>query len=161
MRVTSERIQDCQVVLNVELEPDEVEEGMQKAYKHLVQKVKVPGFRPGRTPRAILERYVGPEVMMEEALEHLIPEAYEEALKKESLEAVGRPRIEVVKVDPVTFKAVVPLKPVVTLGNYKVEVRLQPESAVVTEEEIEAAIKEVLNRAATLSPGERAAQFGD
>ncbi|MEW6141870.1 MAG: trigger factor [Chloroflexota bacterium] len=161
MKVTSERIHDCQALLNVELEPDEVEEGMQEAYKHLVGKVKVPGFRPGKAPRAILEHHIGTEAMMEEALEHLIPEAYEEALKKESLEAVARPRIELVKIEPVTFKATVPLRPVVRLGNYKAEMRLQPDPVEVTEDEIDTAIEAVQDQTATLTPVERASQFGD
>lgn len=161
MKVTSEKIQDCQAVLNVELEPDEVEAGMRRAYKHLVGRVKVPGFRPGRTPRAILERHLGTEVMMEEALEHLIPEAYEKALKDEALEAVARPRIEVVKMEPLTFKAIVPLKPVVRLGNYKAEMRLTPDPVEVTQDEIETSIKAAQNQTATLVPVERASQFGD
>jgi len=161
MKTTSERIQDCQAILSVELEPDEVEKGMQEAYKHLVGRVKVPGFRPGKAPRDVLERYIGSQAMMEEALEHLIPEAYEGALKKESLEPVARPRIELVKVDPVTFKATVPLKPIVRLGNYKGEMRLMPERVTVTEEEIDTAIKSIQDQTATLVPVERASRFGD
>lgn len=161
MKVTSEKIPDCQAVLNIELEPIEVERGMQKAYKHLVGKVKVPGFRPGKAPRAVLERHVGSDAMMEEALEHLIPEAYEEALKRESLEAVARPQIELVKIEPVTFKATVPLRPVVRLGNYKAEMRLQPDQVEITEDEVSTAIKAVQEQVATLTPVERASQFGD
>jgi trigger factor len=161
MKTTSERIQDCQAILSVELDPDEVEKGMQEAYKHLVGRVKVPGFRPGKAPRAVLERYIGSQAMMEEALEHLIPEAYEGALKKESLEPVARPRIELVKVNPVTFKATVPLKPVVRLGNYRAEMRLQPDQVEVTEDEVNTAIRSIQDQTATLVPVDRASQFGD
>ena len=75
MKTTSEKIESCQAVLTVELEGAELEKGMQQAYKHIVGKVKVPGFRPGNAPRDVVERHVGSQAMMEEALEHLIPDA--------------------------------------------------------------------------------------
>ncbi len=107
MKVTSEQSGECQVILNIELEAPEVEKGLEKAYKRLVTKVKVPGFRPGKAPRELLERQVGQELMLQEALEDLVPDAYEEALKKENLEAVARPHIELLETSPVKLKATV------------------------------------------------------
>jgi trigger factor len=161
MKTTSEKIESCQAVLTVELEGAELEKGMQQAYKHIVGKVKVPGFRPGKAPRDVVERHVGSQAMMEEALEHLIPDAYEEALKKESIDAVARPQIELLKVDPVTFKATVPLKPVIKLGKFREEMKLQPEKAELTEEEINNSIRTIQEQNAVLTPVARASQFGD
>jgi trigger factor len=161
MKVTSEQSGECQVTLNIELEAAEVEKGLDKAYKRLVTKVKVPGFRPGKAPRELLEHQVGQEVLLQEALEDLVPDAYEEALKKESLEAVARPHIELLEKSPVTLKATVPTKPIITVGNYREQMRLQPEPAEVSQGEIDRTIKLFANQKATLTPVDRATTFGD
>jgi trigger factor len=161
MKVTSERLKDCQVLLNVELEKAEVEKGLADAYRRLVRKVKVPGFRPGKAPRQVLEAQLGRAALLEEALENLIPAAYEEAVKKEGLEAAARPKIELVTASPPVFRATVPLKPVVRLGNYREQMRIKPEVAEVTDNEVNRAVAQLREERAELVPVDRPARFGD
>ncbi len=71
MKVTNEKTENCQAFLNIEMEPVEVEESLEKSYHRLVKRTKIPGFRKGKVPRPILERYIGKESLFQEALEHL------------------------------------------------------------------------------------------
>ena len=118
MKVTKEKTENSQAFLTVEMEPAEMEESLEASYRRLVKKANIPGFRKGKAPRAILERYMGKESLLEEALKHLVPQAYEKAIKEQEIEPIAQPQIEITQTDPVVFKAVVPLKPTVKLGDY-------------------------------------------
>ena len=101
MKTTVEKGEHCQATLTVEVEPAELEEALEKAFRRMSQKVKVPGFRMGKAPRQLLERQVGKEAMLEEALEKLVPELYNLALDSENIDAVGQPDINLEGVEPV------------------------------------------------------------
>ena len=75
MKVTNEKTENSQVFLTIEMEPAELEESLEKSYHRLVQKTRVPGFRKGRAPRTILERHIGKESLLEDALNALVPQA--------------------------------------------------------------------------------------
>lgn len=160
MKVTKEKVENSQAYLTVEMEPPEIEEGLDKAYRRLVQKANIPGFRKGKAPRNILERYVGKEGLLEDAINHMVPTAYEKAIKEQNIEAVAQPEIEILKTEPVTFKAVVPLNPTVDLGDYK-SVRVPPESTEVKEEEIKNVLDGVLHQHATWEAVDRPVEFND
>lgn len=160
MKVSSEPIENSQVSLNVEMEATEIDEYLDKAYNHIVGRVKVPGFRKGKTPRAILERHVGKDAFLQEALEHLIPDAYQKALHEQKIEPIARPEIQVIQTEPVIFKAIVPVYPTVKLGDYK-EIRVESKQVEVTEKEVEAAIQQLRLQHATLMPVDRPANMGD
>ncbi len=140
--------------------PEEIEESSQTTYRRLVQRVNVPGFRKGKAPRPLLVRHVGSEAFLSDVIEDAVPEAYEKALAEQDIDAVARPQIELVERDPVIFKAVVPLKPVVRLGDYQ-ETRFQPEKIEVTEERVDAVVEEMRHQWATWESVERAVAFSD
>ncbi|MFQ5925054.1 MAG: trigger factor [Dehalococcoidia bacterium] len=160
MKVSSERIENSQVVLQVEAEPEEVERSLEEAYRHLVKRADVPGFRRGKAPRAMLERYLGKEALLDEAVEHLVPQLYSRAIEEQGIDAIAQPEIEITQTDPVVFKATVPLRPTVELGNYR-EIRVDPEPVEVAEEEMEKAIEQIRYQHAPWQPAERPIQFGD
>jgi trigger factor len=160
MKTTSEKIENCQVALNIEMEGEETLKYMGIAIEHLARKATLPGFRKGKAPRALVEQHVGKEAILQEALEHLVPEAYEEALAKESIMAIGDPRIELIQVDPVIFKATVPLRPEVTPGNYK-DIRLEIGKKEVAESDVSQVIEQLQMQFGTLVPVERGIQYGD
>ena len=118
MRVTKEKTENSQAFLTIEMEPTEVEESLDKSYYRLVRKTNVPGFRKGKAPREVLERYIGKECLLDNALDNLLPEAYEKAIKEQEIEAIAQPHIEIAEKDPVVFKVTVPLKPTIKLGDY-------------------------------------------
>lgn len=160
MKVTREKVENCQAFLTIEMEPEEVEESLDKAYRRLVKKTNVPGFRKGKATREILERYLGRENLFEDALNHLIPEAYEQALKEQEIEAFARPAIEIAQNDPVVFKATVPLAPRTELGDYR-HIQVKPEPIEVAEADVNAAMEQLRHQHAIWEPVERPVAFND
>ena len=117
-----EKIEKSQVVLTIEVGAPEFEAAIEKAYQKMRKKINVPGFRPGKAPRKIIEGMYGAEVFFEEAINIAFPEAYEAAVKEQELQVVGYPSVEIegqVTRDGFTFKATAPVYPEVTLGQYK------------------------------------------
>ena len=142
MKVTVDKTENRQAYLTIEMEQAEVDEGLKKAYSHLVQKYLIPGFRKGKAPRPILEQYLGKQAFMEEAVEHMAPLAFEKACKEKDIHAIARPQVELEKMEPVTYKMTVPLEPVVKLGDYK-SIRMAMESIEVKDEDIEKTIEQI------------------
>lgn len=160
MNVTKDKEEQRQVWLTIQVSPEEVEEGMQDAYRRLVQRVKVPGFRKGKAPRAILERQIGKENLREEAIEHIIPAVYKKAVAEQKLEPIARPEIELSQPDPLIFKAVVPLAPVTELGDYQT-IRLTPEEVSISDDEVTQVVEQLRHQKATWQPVERPVKAND
>lgn len=160
MKVTTETLEDSQIALNIEAEAGELNKAMDDAYRRLVNKISVPGFRKGKAPRFILEQHIGKGALLEEALEELIPQLYKEAIDLQKIEPIERPQMEIIQTEPVVFKAVVPVKPTVELGDYR-NLKLQPEPVEITDKEIDAAVELKRQEQAVLTPVNRPVQFGD
>lgn len=160
MKVNNEKTENSQAYLTIEMEPSEMEASLEKSYRRLVKRVDVPGFRRGKAPRAVLERHIGYDSLLQDTVDELVPEAYEKAIKEQAIEAIARPQIEVVQTDPIIFKAVVPLKPVIKLGDY-LSVRIDPEPVEVTEGDIDSVIEQLRHQHATWEPVQRSVDFGD
>jgi trigger factor len=160
VKVTKEKEEKSQAFITVEVEPTEVETYMEKAYQRLVKRANIPGFRKGKAPRAILERYFGRDGLLNEAFDFLIPDTYEKALKEHSIEAIAQPEIEIIKTEPVTYKATIPLKPVVTLGDYK-KIKIEPKEIKVTDKEVDDVIERLRHQHATWEPVDRPVAMHD
>ncbi len=160
MKVTNEKTENSQAFLTIEMETTEVEEFLEKSYHRLVRKADIPGFRKGKASREILERYIGKESLLEDALNKLVPEAYEKAIKEQKIEAIAQPYIEIAQTDPVIFKATVPLPPKVELGDYH-HIQVTPEPVELTEDDVNAVIEQLRHRHATWEPIERPVDFDD
>lgn len=122
MKVNWERTENNTVQMHVEVPAERVEEALQKAYRKVVKNVSLPGFRKGKVPRQILEMRFGPEILYEDAVDILLPQAYSEAVEQSGIEPVDRPNITDLKIEkgaPLTFAAEVTVKPEVELGKYK------------------------------------------
>lgn len=161
MKVTKERIPESQVLLEIEIDEERLERSMEKAYRRLAGRTKVPGFRKGKVPRAMLERYVGRDALVREALDDAVPAAYREAIEQEEIDPIDQPDLEIVTLEPlVSFKATVPVAPVISLGDYR-SVRLDPPMTAVEESEIDDALQDLRRRYATIAPVDRAVGDGD
>jgi len=160
MKVSSEKIENCQVSLDIEAEESELGKSLDEAYKRLVNRVSISGFRKGKAPRAVLEQHIGKSALLEEALNHLIPRLYQQAIETQEIEPIAEPQIEVTQSEPLVFKAVVAVKPTVKLGDYH-SIKLEPEVVEINDEKIEAAIEMFRERQAVLEPVERPVQPGD
>ncbi len=160
MKVTREKAENCQAFLTIELEPAEVEQALEQSYRRLAGKANIPGFRKGKAPRAVLERHIGKDSLLEDALNNLLPQTYEKALEEQGIEAIAQPHIEMAQTDPVVFKVTVPLKPTVALGDYH-SIRLTPEPAGLAEGEVDAVVEQLRRQHAVWEPVERGANFED
>ena len=160
MKVNNEKTENRQAFLTIEMEPTEVEDSLHRSYQRLVRSTRVPGFRKGKAPRAILENYIGKESLFEDTLKYLLPEAYDNAIKEQEIEAIAQPQLEVTQTEPLVFKAVVPLKPEVKLGDYR-EIQVAAEPVEVTESHIDGVIEQLRHQYATWEPADRAVDFGD
>ena len=92
MKTTTQGIENGQAVLHIEAEPSDMEKSMSEAYRELAKKLRIPGFRKGKTPRPVLESFVGKEGLRQEALEHLIPLLCERAVEEQKLEIIAPPQ---------------------------------------------------------------------
>lgn len=122
MQVTKEQLDPCTVALNFTIEPDVVSRAFGQAYREFGQFTAVPGFRPGKAPRKMVERYVNQEKLRERVMEIVAGPAYRDALKQEEITPYSDPEVEFSDLadgQEWQFKAVVPTEPHVELGDYK------------------------------------------
>jgi len=160
LKIASEKIEGCRVALNIEAEPEEIEKAQEKAYHRLVNKIVVPGFRKGKAPRSMLERHIGKESLYNEALDHLVPELYEQAIKEKEVDAIAQPELEMVTAEPLVFKALVPVRPVVELGDYH-SIRVVAEAVEIEDSKVEESLENLRHIHASWEPVEREARVGD
>ncbi len=161
MKVSTENVGNCQIALNIEAEASELDKSLDEAYRHLVNEVSIPGFRKGKAPRAILVQHIGKKNLLEEALEHLVPQLYKQAIESQELEPIAEPQIEITQTEPVVFKAIVSLKPEVKLGDYH-GLKLEPGPVTkITKKEVTAAMEEFRERQGAWVPVDRPVELGD
>lgn len=160
MKISTQRLPESQVLLEIEVDPEQMERSLDKAQRRLAQRVEVPGFRKGKAPANMLERHIGRARVVHEALDILIPEAYNQALEEQDIDAIDQPSIEVVSEEPLAFKATVPIRPTVDLGDYE-SVRVKREPYSIDESEVDKALDDLRRRYAVHEPVERPVQTGD
>ncbi len=158
-----EKLEKSQVALTVEVGAAEFEAAVEKAYQKMRKKINVPGFRPGKAPRKIIEGMYGAEVFFEEAINIAFPDAYEAAVKEQALQVVGYPSVEMegeCTKEGFTFKATAPVYPEVTLGAYK-GLSAPKDEVKVSAADVDAKLKELSDRNTRLVSVEREAKEGD
>ena len=156
-----EKLEKSQVALTVEVSAEEFEAAVEKAYQKMRKKINVPGFRPGKAPRKVIEGMYGAEVFFEEAMNNAFPEAYEAAVKEQDLQVVGYPSVELVgecTKEGFTFKAIAPVYPEVTLGEYK-GLSAPKDEVKVTAADVDERLKELTDRAGVSAPSSVTADF--
>ncbi len=164
MTANWEKIEKNVGVLEVEVDADQVSVALDKAFRKVVQKVNVPGFRKGKVPRGIFEARFGVESLYQDAIDILLPEAYTKAIDEAGIEPIDRPEVDVEqfgKGQSFKFKAKVTVKPEVKLGDYKGLV-VPADNADVSDEEVAAELERLQQRHAELVVvDEGPAQMGD
>ncbi len=146
--------------MKVEVEEAEIEASLEHAYHHLVKEVAIPGFRKGKTPRAVLEQYVGKEALRKEALEELVPELCIKIIDEQKLEVVAQPQVEILQQNPVVFKATFSLRPEVELGDYR-SIRIDCQPVEVGDSEVDEFMQKLRERHGEWAPAARPANFED
>ncbi len=164
MNVTATPSPNSTILLEIELPAERLERSMDEATRRLARRTKIAGFRPGKAPRFMLERVLGPAAVLDEAVELLVQAAYRDALVEQGIVPLTEASVEVVQAvegQPVIFKATVQVPPEVTLGDYN-SFNFSPEIEATDEPKIDQVITELRDQNATLRPVEdRPAQNGD
>ncbi|ANU25668.1 trigger factor [Planococcus versutus] len=140
-------------ILTVEVPAEEVNAGLDKAFKKVVKEINVPGFRKGKMPRQMFEKRFGAESLYQDALDFILPDAYANAVEEAGINPVDRPEIDIETIEknqPLVFTAKVIVKPEVTLGEYKGLEASKPDTEV-SDEDIENQLKENQERLAELT----------
>jgi trigger factor len=164
MNVTASPAPRSSILLEIELPAERLTRAIERAVRDLSRRTRVPGFRPGKAPRPILERVLGPGAVLDEAVEHLVHDSYREALVEKAIRPLANADVEIVQAEegkPVIFRATVPIRPEVRLGDYRA-FPFGPEVDPVDESKVDKVIDELVDQNATLAPIEdRGAQKGD
>ncbi|NLM56325.1 MAG: trigger factor [Clostridiales bacterium] len=159
----SEKTEGSRYELQFKIEPDVFEAAVNRAYRKNIGKINIPGFRRGKAPRSIVEKMYGKGFFYEDAINELLPDNYEEAVRAAGIEPVGRPEFDVVSIDEngLVLKAVVYVKPEIEIEGYKgIEATKVP--VVVTDDEVDHEIEHVRKRnAREIDITDRPAQTGD
>ena len=157
-----EKLEKSRVALTIETSAEEFEAAVNKAYLKMRGKINVPGFRVGKAPRKIIEKMYGAEVFYEEAVNIILPDAYEAAVKEQELSVVGYPEVELESCtkDGVVFKCTVAIYPEVKLGQYK-GLEAPKAEVKVAAADVNARLKEMADRNSRLVSVDRAVKKGD
>jgi trigger factor len=160
LKVTAERLENCQVELTIEVDEERVEQELQRVARRVSKRRRIPGFRPGKAPYDVVLRFFGKDALYQEALENLLQAVFKEALEKENIEPFAQAELMDAQFEPMVLKMRVPVAPIVELGDYR-QLRLTPSEVTVSDEEVEAALKRIQAQHGQWQPVERPAQLGD
>ncbi len=153
MKANWEKLENNQGVLTIEVEQEQVEQAVDQAFKKVVKKVNLPGFRKGKVPRKIFEARFGVESLFQDAFDLLFPDVYGQAVKETGIDPVDRPEVNVDQMgkdENWIIKATVTVKPEVQLGDYK-GITIEPKEFAVAEEDVDSELKKMQERSAELN----------
>lgn len=164
MQVKVEKTEKNIVQLEIEVDAEKFEQGLQKSFVKNAKKFNIPGFRKGKAPRYMVEKFYGEQILYEDAINEVCPEAYDQAIEENDIHPVDRPEIDIKQIgkgQPLIFTAKVTVKPEVELGEYK-GVEVTKASALVTDDDVEKEVNRELEKNSRLITVEgRPAASGD
>ena len=164
MNVKIENIEKNKVKLEIELEAEVFDECLNKAFIRNKSRFNIPGFRKGKAPRSIVERYYGEQVLYEDAINYACADAYDNAIAENDLKPVDKPEIDIVQIGSgqnFIFTATVTVMPEVELGDYK-GLSVEKDEVVVNDEDVDKDLqREVEKRARLVAVEDRPVENGD
>ena len=163
MKSTVETLEGNRVKMSVDIEPEEFEEKLDEAFRKLAREIRLPGFRPGKAPRRVLEARLGPQAARGEALNDAVPQYYAQAVRDHSVDVIAPPEIDITsgtEDGPVSFDAVVEVRPQITVSGYE-NLKIEVPSPEPTDEEISQQVDQLRKQFGELSATARPAIDGD
>lgn len=154
---------DNRVKVSVDIDAEEFEQKLDEAFRKLARQVRLPGFRPGKAPRRVLEARLGPQAARGEALSDAVPEYYAQAVNDHDVDVISPPEIDITggaEEGPVSFDAVVEVRPLITITGYD-QLKAEVPSPVPTDEEIDQQVDQLRKQFGELGPVTRPAIDGD
>lgn len=140
MKVTVERLPLSSVALDILADEDEFKRAVDKAFRRINQQVRIPGFRPGRAPRPIVEQRIGHDYLVAEANRDLMDDLYKQAVTQEDITPVSEPSVDIYQQEPLGFRVEVQVYPQIELGDYTT-IRVEPREVTVTDEQVDEAVE--------------------
>lgn len=153
-KVDLEKLEQNQIRLTIEVDAAAVEAAMEKAFQQVARRVNIPGFRRGKAPRTIVERYVGKSSIMEGALDELLTPSYRDALEQQDIDPIVQPDIDIVEFEagkPLRYTATITVKPEVALGQYT-GLGVAREQREIADADVEKQIEAIRERSSQLVP---------
>ena len=144
----------------IEVEDKVVQEATEVTISAMAKEAKIPGFRPGKAPKHIIEKNFGKAAIFQKALDDLLPKVYSESIIKESVEPIGQHEINIKSTEPLIIEAKIPTKPIIDLGEYKKYQVTQPEMPD-ADPLVEQSIQNLKRQYGTLEPVDRSVEWGD
>jgi trigger factor len=163
VKTSVEALEGNKVKLSVEVDEVEFDEALDAAFRRIAKEVRIPGFRPGKAPRRILEARVGVEAARQEALREALPTYYAKAVGEHDVDVIAPPEIDITNGEaagPIAFDAVVEVRPRITVEGYQ-SLRVEVPSPEADEEAVDAQIERLRAQSGELTTVERPAQDGD
>ncbi|MCB0193987.1 MAG: trigger factor [Anaerolineae bacterium] len=160
MKVITEELERCQVLVTVEIDTKKEKDLLQKAAKRIAKEVRIPGFRPGKAPYNVIVRRFGLEAIQQEALEKSADNLIQKALEEADVTPFAQMDLDSISWDPLVIKLKVPTEPKVELSDYR-DIRLDFEEIVVTDEDVEERLEQLQKQNATWTEVERPSQLHD
>ena len=161
MKIETQTLDDHQVKLTVEVEAEPLEEARRRAARTIARKTKIPGFRPGKAPYNVIQRFVGAEAILDEALDILVKDLYPQIIDESGVQPYGPGKLDnIATLDPLSLEFTVPLSAKVQLGDY-LSIRLPYEYQSVTDEQVDEVVNNLRQRQAIEEPAGRPALEGD
>ena len=163
LKANAEEIEKNKVLLKVEVPSSEVDEEIKKVCGQIANKLRVPGFRPGKIPVKVVKSRVGMDAIYNELLQGALPMYYQKAVKETGIDPISQPEVDVVQIEegkPLKFNAKVEVKPEAKLGKYK-GIQVSKEKIEIKDEWIDQQVQTLRNRFAQLESVERAIKKED
>ncbi len=163
MKSTVEALEGNKVKLSVEIDEQEFESAVDAAFKKIAREVRIPGFRPGKAPRRVLESHIGAGAGRAQALNDALPEYYSDAVVANEVDVIAPPEIEITdgqESGVIKFDAIVEVRPVITVSGYA-DMAVEIPAPTPSDDEIDAQLDRFRNQYGDLEVVERAADSGD
>jgi trigger factor len=161
LKIETQPLEQHQVKIIAEFEPEVLEKYKQRAARKIAQTSKIPGFRPGKAPYAVIHRLYGEEAIEHEAVDLLLDEEYQAVIKEAGVSPAAPGKLEeIISTNPPKFAFTVPLMPEVRLGDYQ-SLRKEYQPPSITEDRVDQVVKNMRASYSTAEPAERPAQEGD
>ncbi len=160
MKVTQGEVEERQVTLRIELDDDDLEPYVERGFRQVVGKMRIPGFRPGKAPRKVVEGMMGRESLISESLDFMVADVITKAVEEQEIDSVGFPHLENVEFDPVVVEAAVALNPILDLGDYR-SIRVEEDPVEVSDEDIDEELEELRGQQSSWEPVDRPVTHDD
>jgi trigger factor len=163
MRSTVEALEGNKVKVSVEVDEAEIDTAIDSAFKRIAKEVRIPGFRPGKAPRRILEARLGTDVARQEALREALPDWYAQAVQEHDVDVIAPPEIDITggsDAGAISFDAVVEVRPKINVAGYD-GLRVIIPSPVVSDDDVDAQVERLRSQFGELRTVDRAATDGD